>query len=168
MSATFASIRFWASRAALALAVAAFALPTAARAGDDSDRFGIWESALEGVHGTSGDFTVRNIARASVSGSRLRVRLGNQYGTQSITDLPPSACSRARRSRRSFPDLCERSRRRRRVASVVGGAGHRRNQGDHLLQMNAVEAATSACCNRLTRRRTECTGRLGAWPQRWQ
>ncbi|HKB49605.1 MAG TPA: hypothetical protein VKC57_17985, partial [Ktedonobacterales bacterium] len=85
MTSTFASIRCWVSRTALALAVAALALPTAARADDDSDRFGIWESALEGIHGTSGDFTVRNIARASVSGSRLRVRIGNQYGTQSIT-----------------------------------------------------------------------------------
>ncbi len=85
MTSTFASIRCWVSRTALALAVAALAFPTAARADDDSDRFGLWESALEGIHGTSGDFTVRNIARASVSGSRLRVRIGNQYGTQSIT-----------------------------------------------------------------------------------
>src|SRR6202165_3742255 len=85
MTSAFASIRCWVSRTTLALAVVALALPTAARADDDSNRFGIWESALEGVHGTSGDFTVRNIARASVSGTRIRVRIGNQYGTQSIT-----------------------------------------------------------------------------------
>jgi lysophospholipase L1-like esterase len=79
----------WTIRAAIALAIGALLVPAAALADRDEDRngrrFATWESALEGVHGTSGDFTVRNIARASVSGTRIRVRIGNQYGTQSIT-----------------------------------------------------------------------------------
>jgi hypothetical protein len=41
MTSTIASIRCWVSRTTLALAVAALALPGAARADDDSDRFGI-------------------------------------------------------------------------------------------------------------------------------
>jgi len=79
----------WTVRAAIALAIGTLLMPAAALAERDEDRdgrrFATWESALEGVHGTSGDFTVRNIARASVSGTRIRVRIGNQYGTQSIT-----------------------------------------------------------------------------------
>ena len=51
----------------------------------EGDRFATWESSLEGVHGTSGDFTVRNVSRASIAGTRIRVRISNAYGTSSIT-----------------------------------------------------------------------------------
>jgi lysophospholipase L1-like esterase len=72
------------------LALAAFLLLSwhpAARASerDDHRRFATWESSLEGVHGTSDDFTVRNVARASIAGTRIRVRISNAYGTASIT-----------------------------------------------------------------------------------
>src|SRR5712664_2233995 len=89
MTSAFESKGCWTVRAAIALAIAALLVPAAALADRDEEldghRFATWVSALEGVHGTSGDFTVRNIARASVSGTRIRVRIGNQYGTQSIT-----------------------------------------------------------------------------------
>src|SRR5207253_1596682 len=73
-------------RAALAFAFVV-ALCAAGRAAGDEDesRFAAWESSLEGLHGTSGNFTVRNIGRASIAGSRIRVRISNPYGTQSIT-----------------------------------------------------------------------------------
>ena len=73
-------------RAALAFAFVV-ALCAAGRATGDEDesRFAAWESSLEGLHGTSGNFTVRNIGRASIAGSRIRVRISNPYGTQSIT-----------------------------------------------------------------------------------
>ena len=71
----------------LALAVLLTSMPGRAESDNERDgqRFGTWSSSLEGVHGTSGDFTVRNIGRSSVSGSRIRVRIGNPYGTQSIS-----------------------------------------------------------------------------------
>ena len=79
----------WIVHVSIALAIGALVVPDAALADRDEERdgrrFATWESALEGVHGTSEDFTVRNIARASVSGTRIRVRIGNPYGTQSIT-----------------------------------------------------------------------------------
>ena len=73
-----------------ALAVAAVVIagwqPVArADVGKGGDRFATWESSLEGVHGTSGDFTVRNVGRASIAGTRIRVRISNAYGTSSIT-----------------------------------------------------------------------------------
>ena len=40
----------------------------------------LWESALQGVHGTAPDVTVRQIARVSTGGSRIRVRLSNPFG----------------------------------------------------------------------------------------
>jgi len=40
----------------------------------------VWEASLEGVHGTSPNVTVREIARVSVDSSRIRVRLGNPFG----------------------------------------------------------------------------------------
>ncbi|MFP8940074.1 GDSL-type esterase/lipase family protein [Streptomyces fenghuangensis] len=43
-------------------------------------RSAIWSASLQGAHGTSPDLTVRNIARASVSATWLRVRIGNPYG----------------------------------------------------------------------------------------
>jgi len=41
---------------------------------------GIWAASLQGVHGVSPDATVRQLARASVAGAGLRVRLGNPFG----------------------------------------------------------------------------------------
>src|ERR1700682_3417248 len=72
-------------RAVLAFAfVVALCTSGRAAADEDQSRFAAWESSLEGLHGTSGDFTVRNIGRASIAGSRIRVRISNPYGTQSI------------------------------------------------------------------------------------
>src|SRR5690242_4319273 len=45
---------------------------------------GVWSAALEGVHGTAPDATVRQIARVSVAGSGIRVRLGNPFGTTPV------------------------------------------------------------------------------------
>jgi lysophospholipase L1-like esterase len=61
------------SGAAPVLAAGPAALPSGAA--------GIWEASLEGVHGTAPDATVRQVARVSVAGSGLRVRLGNPFGT---------------------------------------------------------------------------------------
>lgn len=60
----------------------------AARADPENEgahRFATWENALEGVHGASDDFTVRNIGRSSIAGADVRVRLSNVYGKQAIT-----------------------------------------------------------------------------------
>jgi lysophospholipase L1-like esterase len=46
---------------------------------------GIWAASLEGVHGVAPDATVRQIARASVAGSGIRVRLGNPFGSAPVT-----------------------------------------------------------------------------------
>ena len=71
-------------RGAIAVALAVTSL-SAARADDRGGRRqAIWESALQGVHGVSDDVTVRNVARVSVAGSDLRVRLGNPYGTAAV------------------------------------------------------------------------------------
>jgi hypothetical protein len=45
---------------------------------------GVWSASLEGVHGVSPDATVRQIARVSVSGSGIRVRLGNPFGATPV------------------------------------------------------------------------------------
>jgi lysophospholipase L1-like esterase len=45
---------------------------------------GVWEASLEGVHGTSPDVTVRELARVSVAVTQLRVRLGNPFGSQPV------------------------------------------------------------------------------------
>jgi len=44
----------------------------------------VWASSLEGVHGVAPDATVRQIARASVAASGLRVRLGNPFGSEPV------------------------------------------------------------------------------------
>jgi lysophospholipase L1-like esterase len=44
----------------------------------------IWESSLQGVHGVAPDATVRQIARVSVAGSGIRVRLGNPFGSTPV------------------------------------------------------------------------------------
>lgn len=43
------------------------------------------ESALEGVHGTASDVTVRNVLTVTASGTGLRVRLSNPFGTTALT-----------------------------------------------------------------------------------
>ncbi|WP_246607300.1 GDSL-type esterase/lipase family protein [Paractinoplanes toevensis] len=45
---------------------------------------GVWSASLEGVHGVSPDATVRQIARVSVPGSGIRVRLGNPFGSTPV------------------------------------------------------------------------------------
>jgi lysophospholipase L1-like esterase len=45
---------------------------------------GIWSASLEGVHGVSPDATIRQIARVSVPGSGIRVRLGNPFGATPV------------------------------------------------------------------------------------
>jgi lysophospholipase L1-like esterase len=45
---------------------------------------GVWEASLEGVHGTSPDVTVRELARVSVAVTELRVRLGNPFGSVAV------------------------------------------------------------------------------------
>jgi lysophospholipase L1-like esterase len=44
----------------------------------------IWAASLEGVHGVAPDATVRQIARASVTGTGLRVRLANPFGSDPV------------------------------------------------------------------------------------
>jgi lysophospholipase L1-like esterase len=44
----------------------------------------VWESSLGGVHGVSPDATVRQIARVSVAGHGIRVRLGNPFGATPV------------------------------------------------------------------------------------
>ncbi|MBV8942887.1 MAG: hypothetical protein JO240_14255 [Solirubrobacterales bacterium] len=48
------------------------------------DPEGVWEASLEGVHGTSPDVTVRELARVSVPVSQLRVRLSNPFGSAAV------------------------------------------------------------------------------------
>jgi lysophospholipase L1-like esterase len=45
---------------------------------------GIWAASLGGVHGVAPDATVRQIARVSVGGYGIRVRLGNPFGSQPV------------------------------------------------------------------------------------
>src|SRR5436305_7821476 len=45
---------------------------------------GVWEASLEGVHGTSPDVTVRELARVSVDMKQVRVRLGNPFGSAPV------------------------------------------------------------------------------------
>ncbi len=45
---------------------------------------GIWAASLEGVHGVAPDATVRQIARVSVAGNGIRVRLGNPFGAAPV------------------------------------------------------------------------------------
>jgi len=45
---------------------------------------GIWAASLEGVHGVAPDATVRQIARVSVAGAGIRVRLGNPFGSAPV------------------------------------------------------------------------------------
>src|SRR2546430_10373415 len=53
-------------------------------AGTPRGAAGLWEASLEGVHGVAPDATVREIARVSVSGAGIRVRLGNPNGATPV------------------------------------------------------------------------------------
>jgi lysophospholipase L1-like esterase len=48
------------------------------------DPAGVWAASLEGVHGVAPDATVRQIARVSVAGNGIRVRLGNPFGSAAV------------------------------------------------------------------------------------
>ncbi|MFD8500687.1 GDSL-type esterase/lipase family protein [Amycolatopsis sp. NPDC059657] len=43
------------------------------------------ESALEGVHGTAPDATIRNVLTVTANGAALRIRLGNPFGGSAMT-----------------------------------------------------------------------------------
>jgi lysophospholipase L1-like esterase len=58
--------------------------PAGATTGAGRGAAGVWSASLEGVHGTAPDATVRQIARVSVAGSGIRVRLGNPFGTTPV------------------------------------------------------------------------------------
>jgi lysophospholipase L1-like esterase len=65
--------------------VAAVSLTAATPVSSSAGRpAGIWAASIEGVHGVAPDATVRQIARASVAGSGLRVRLGNPAGSAPV------------------------------------------------------------------------------------
>ncbi|MFL6075232.1 MAG: GDSL-type esterase/lipase family protein [Mycobacteriales bacterium] len=57
---------------------------TGASTGAARGAAGVWSASLEGVHGTAPDATVRQIARVSVAGSGIRVRLGNPFGAAPV------------------------------------------------------------------------------------
>ncbi|CAL9333273.1 hypothetical protein SUDANB58_00114 [Streptomyces sp. enrichment culture] len=61
------------------------AAPASTGAVPSPGRSAVWSASLQGVHGASPDLTVRNIARASVAASSLRVRVGNPYGDRPAT-----------------------------------------------------------------------------------
>jgi lysophospholipase L1-like esterase len=70
---------------ALVLGLTALAVPGSAHpAAASGSAAGVWEASLEGVHGVAPDATVRQIARVSVAGSGIRVRLGNPFGVAPV------------------------------------------------------------------------------------
>ncbi|MEV1289618.1 GDSL-type esterase/lipase family protein [Micromonospora sp. NPDC049679] len=76
--------------AAASLLVVALAAPGTAHAAG-SGAHGGWrsevtltESALQGVHGTSPDATVRNVLTVTAAGQNLRVRLSNPFGATAL------------------------------------------------------------------------------------
>src|SRR5438552_1788464 len=83
------SLAAWAVGAVVAVSLTA-AAPVSASVSAVSDSAshgssaGIWAASIEGVHGVAPDATVRQIARASVSGTGLRVRLGNPAGSAPV------------------------------------------------------------------------------------
>lgn len=70
--------------AALALLTAAWPVAATRATGLPGSAAGVWEAALEGVHGTAPDATVRQIVRVSVAGTGIRVRFGNPFGTDPV------------------------------------------------------------------------------------
>lgn len=71
-----------AATAAAGLASAAPAQATGGPPGPGTA--GVWAASLEGVHGVAPDATVRQIARVSVAGNGIRVRLGNPFGAAPV------------------------------------------------------------------------------------
>ncbi len=76
-------------RTAVVLAVSALvSVPAPARAaspeGFPPHSVTLTESALEGVHGTAPDATVRNVLTVTADGAALRVRLGNPFGGSAL------------------------------------------------------------------------------------
>jgi lysophospholipase L1-like esterase len=85
------SSRRWVAGLVLGLAVGTTFVPPspagavpASTAPAGAPRAGIWAASLEGVHGVAPDATVRQIARVSVAGSGIRVRLGNPFGATPV------------------------------------------------------------------------------------
>ncbi|MBP2328373.1 lysophospholipase L1-like esterase [Kibdelosporangium banguiense] len=77
------------SRTAGVLAVSVLLLvPVVAQASSSSSPWPhsvtLTESALQGVHGTAPDATVRNVLTVTASGAALRVRLGNPFGGSAL------------------------------------------------------------------------------------
>jgi lysophospholipase L1-like esterase len=70
---------------AAAPAVASTGAAPATHRPDAGRATAVWEASLEGVHGTSPDVTVRQLARVSVDAGSLRVRLGNPFGATAVT-----------------------------------------------------------------------------------
>ncbi|MFC0628101.1 GDSL-type esterase/lipase family protein [Kribbella deserti] len=71
--------------ATASLAPSAEVTPAAAApAHGQAGRIAIWSGSLRGRNGTSPDTTVRNIARASVDATSLRIRIGNPYGDRAL------------------------------------------------------------------------------------
>jgi lysophospholipase L1-like esterase len=75
-------------RAALLAISALLLIPVPAQA---ASSYGPWphsvtltESALQGVHGTAPDATVRNVLTVTASGTALRIRLGNPFGGSAL------------------------------------------------------------------------------------
>ena len=84
---------------------------------------GVWEASLEGVHGTSSDVTVRELARVSVTVTQVRARLG-------ILSAQRRCRSRMRGSgvrscRASHGSSRSNTRDVRRAGDGVNRAGHR-------------------------------------------
>ena len=59
---------------------------------------GVWEASLEGVHGTSPDVTVRELARVSVAVTQVRVRLEILSGQRRCRSRMPGSGVRSRRA----------------------------------------------------------------------
>jgi lysophospholipase L1-like esterase len=66
------------------VAVAAVASLTAAAPASAARAAGIWAASLEGTHGVAPDATVRQVARVSVAGTGIRVRLSNPFGAAPV------------------------------------------------------------------------------------
>jgi lysophospholipase L1-like esterase len=74
----------WAVGLVTALSLLCAGSAVAARPDPDRLSAAVWAASLEGVHGSSPDVTVRQIARVSVGGTLIRVRLGNPFGSTPV------------------------------------------------------------------------------------
>ncbi|MDZ5443360.1 GDSL-type esterase/lipase family protein [Micromonospora sp. 4G57] len=64
--------------------------------GQRSAEVTLTESALQGVHGTAADATVRNVLTVTARGENLRVRLSNPFGATGVTVRAASVGRQAR------------------------------------------------------------------------